>query len=155
MAPVLGCWDLKAPIIIETDASNFTLAAIIFTYQEGELYPIAFHSRTFQAAELNYDIYDKELLAIFEVFKRWRHYLKGTPLPVEVITDHRNLEYFCKTKALTQRQACWSEYLFYFNLKIHFRPGRLGTKPDSLTRRWDLNPRKNMNYPTTQVTTST
>jgi len=99
-ALVLGCWDPKAPIIVETDAFDFALAAIIFIYQEDKLHPIIFHFRTFQAAELNYDIHDKELLAIFKAFKRWRHYLEGILLLVEVITDHRNLEYFCKTKAL-------------------------------------------------------
>jgi len=43
-------------------------------------------------AELNYDMHDKELLAIFDVFKRWRHYLERTPAPVVVFTDHKNLE---------------------------------------------------------------
>jgi len=55
--------------------------------------------------ELNYDIYDKELLMIFEAFKKWRHYLEGTPAPVEVFTDHKNLVYFCKSKTLSHQQA--------------------------------------------------
>src|SRR3979490_1715381 len=58
--------------------------------------------------------------------------------PVNVITDHKNLEYFCTTKILTRRQARWSEHLSQFNLVIRFRPGCLGTKPDSLTRHWDV-----------------
>ena len=99
---------------------------------------VAFHSRTFTSAELNYDIHDKELLAIFEAFKCWRHYLEGSPTPVDVITDHKNLEYFSTTKLLTWRQAHWLEFLSQFNLVICFRPGELGAKPDSLTRRWDV-----------------
>ena len=55
--------------------------------------------------------------------------------------DHKNLEYFSTTKVLTQRQAWWSEYLSQFNLVIRFRPGRLGTKPDALTRQWDVYPK--------------
>ena len=55
--------------------------------------------------------------------------------------DHKNLEYFSTTKVLTRRQARWSEYLSQFNLVIRFRPGKLGTKPDSLTRRWDVYPK--------------
>ena len=94
-----------------------------------------FHSRTFTAPELNYDTHDKELLAI------WRHYLEGSGIPIDVLTDHNNLEYFSTTKVLTRRQAHWSEYLSQFNLVIRFRPGRLGTKLDSLTRRWDVYPK--------------
>ena len=71
----------------------------------------------------------------------WRHYLEGSAIPVDVVTDHKNLEYFSTTKVLTRRQARWSEYLSAFNLIIRFRPGKLGTKPDSLTRRWDVYPK--------------
>ena len=79
-------------------------------------------------------MHNKELLAIFEAFRSWHHYLEGTPLPVDVVTDHKNLEYFSTTKMLTRCQACWSEFLSQFNMVIRFRPGRLGAKPDSLTR---------------------
>ena len=102
---------------------------------------IAFHSRTFTAPELNYDVHDKKLLAIFKAFKIWRHYLEGSASPIDVVTDHKNLKYFSTTKVLTRRQARWSEYLSQFNLVIRFRPGRLGTKPDALTRRWDIYPK--------------
>ena len=55
-----------------------------------------------------------------------------------MVTNHKNLEYFGSTKLLTRHQARWSEYLSQFNLVIRFRPGKLGTKPDALTRRWDV-----------------
>jgi len=102
--------------------------------KDNEIYPIAFYSQTFSALELNYDIHDKELLAIFEAFKIWRHYLEGSALPIDVVTDHKNLEYFSTTKILTHQQARWLEYLSQFNLIICFCPGHLGTKPDTLTR---------------------
>src|SRR6266436_8933038 len=57
-----------------------------------------------------------------------------------MVTDHKNLEYFTSMKKLTRRQARWSEYLSQFNLRIRFRPGRLGTKPDALTCRSDVHP---------------
>src|SRR5882724_6642641 len=104
----------------------------------GKLHLIVFHSRTFSALELNYDVHDKELLAIFEAFKRWQHYLEGSGLLIDVVTDHWNLQYFSTTKIFTCRQAQWSEYLSGFNLIICFHPGKLGTKPDALTRRWDV-----------------
>jgi len=113
--------------------------------KDNEIYPVAFHSRTFSAPELNYNVYDKELLAIFEAFKIWRHYLEGSTSPIDIIMDHKNLEYFSTTKVLTRRQARWSEYLSQFNLVIHFHPGRLGTKLDALTKRWDVYPKRGDN----------
>ena len=101
-APILARWDPDSKIIVKTDASDRALAAIISTYSRGDIHPIAFHSRTFNDTEQNYDIYDKELLAIFEAFKRWHHYLEGTVIPVEVFTNHKNLTYFCNSKPLSQ-----------------------------------------------------
>jgi len=145
-APILMHWVLDAQLVMETDASDYALAAILsIMTKDNEIHPIAFHSRTFSAPELNYDVHDKELLAIFEAFKMWRHYLEGFASPIDVVTDHKNLEYFSTTKVLTCRQARWSEYLSQFNLVIRFRPGRLGTKPDALTRRWDVYPKRGDN----------
>ena len=84
--------------------------------------------------ELNYDVHGNELLAIFDTFKIWWHYLEGSTFPVDVVTDHKNLKYFSTTKILSQHQACWSEFLSGFNMVIHFCPGHLSTKPDTLTR---------------------
>ena len=70
-------------------------------------------------------------------------------MPIDVVTDHQNLQYFSTTKILTRRQACWSEFLSAFNLVIRFHPGKLGTKPDVLTRRWDVYPKEgNSDYAT-------
>src|SRR5882724_12969009 len=55
-----------------------------------------------------------------------------------MVTDHQNLQYFSTTKILTQCQAHWSKYLSAFNLVIRFRPGKFGTKPNALTRSWDV-----------------
>ena len=107
-----------------------------------EVHPIAFHSRTFTPPELNYNVHDKELLAIFEPFKIWHHYLKGSLTPIDVVMDHKNLEYFSTTKLLTRCQVRWSEFLCQFNLTIHFCPGHLGTKPDMLMRQWDVYPKE-------------
>jgi len=127
---------------VETDALDYALTAILFIVNEdNEVHSVAFHSHTFTAIELNYDTHDKELLVIFKAFKIWQHYLEGPAYPINVVTDHKNLEYFSTTKVLTWRQAWWSKYLSQFNLVIRFRPGRLGTKPDALTRRWDVYPK--------------
>ena len=128
-------WISDAPIIVETDASDYALGAILsIRTSDDEIHPIAFHSRTFTAPELNYDTHDKELLAIFDTFKVWHHYLEGSATPIDIVTDHKNLEYFSTTKVLSCRQAHWSEYLSVFNLCIRFCPGCLGMKPDLLSR---------------------
>ncbi|PHH49893.1 Retrotransposon-derived protein PEG10 [Ceratocystis fimbriata CBS 114723] len=72
--------------------------------------------------ECNYEIYDKELLAIIRCFEEWRPKLEGAPSPVKVITNHQNLEYFMSTKQLNRRQARWSEFLSRFNFHIVYRP---------------------------------
>jgi len=139
-APILTHWIPNAPLIVETNASNYALAAILSTVSpmDNQVHPITFHSWTFNSAELNYNVHDKELLAIFEAFKVWHHYLEGSLTPVDIVTDHKNLKYFSTTKLLTQRQVRWSKYLSQFNLIIWFCPRQLGTKPDSLTQWWDV-----------------
>ena len=120
---------------METDASDYALAAIfLIVNEDNEVHPVAFHFHTFTAVELNYDIYNKGLLAIFEAFKIWRHYLEGPAYPIDIVIDHKNLKYFSTTKILTQRQVQWSEYLSQFNLVIRFYPSYLSTKLNALTR---------------------
>ena len=145
-APILMHWVLDAQLIMKTDASDYTLAAILsIMTKDNEIHPVAFHSWTFSTLELNYDVHDKGLLAIFEAFKIWQHYLEGSTSPIDVVTDHKNLEYFSTTKILMRWQARWSEYLSQFNLVIHFCPGCLGTKLDALTRWWDIYPKEGDN----------
>jgi RNase H-like domain found in reverse transcriptase len=80
-------------------------------------------------------------MAIYEAFKAWRHYLEGTEVPIDVVTDHKNLKYFCTTRILSRRQARWSTFLSKFNMVIRFCPSRLGTKPNALTHQPDLYPK--------------
>ena len=135
-------WVPDAQIVIETDTFDYVLGAILSIYSaDSDIHLIAFYSHTFSTPELNYDIHDKELLAIFEAFKIWWHYLEGPHLPVDIITDHKNLTYFSTTKILTRQQARWSEYLSQFNLIVCFCPGHLGAKPDALTRCSDIYPK--------------
>ena len=71
----------------------------------GLLYPVAFFSWKLLPAEYNYKIYDKELLAIVNALEHWRPELEGTELPIQILTDHKALEYFMTTKKLNRRQA--------------------------------------------------
>src|SRR5882672_8542257 len=141
-APILAHSNPDNPIVVETDASDYAIAAIVsqISPDDGDIHLIVFYSHSMQPAELNYEIYDKELLAIFEAFRQWRNYLEGSAHVVLMLSDHKNLEYFTTTKQLTHRQVCWSEYLSGFNYLICYRAGRLGTKPDVLTHRDDVYP---------------
>ncbi|XP_044717105.1 uncharacterized protein HRG_09374 [Hirsutella rhossiliensis] len=75
-------------------------------------------SKKYDPAECNYEIYDKELLAIVRCFECWRPELQGTHHQITVITDHANLRYFMTTKQLSRRQVRWSEFLSQFQFAI-------------------------------------
>jgi hypothetical protein len=94
---------------VETDASDFALGATLSVIgDDKKLHPNAFHARKFSPTKTNYEIHDKELLAIVDSFKAWRRYLEGSLHIVQVFTDHKNLEYFMTTNVLNHRQACWA-----------------------------------------------
>ncbi len=102
---------------VETDASDYAIVGILsITTPDLEIHTIAFHSQSLHDAEKNYDTHDKELLAVFDCYKAWQHYLEGSGNPIDMVTNHKNLEYFTSMKKLTHQQACWSEYLSQFNL---------------------------------------
>lgn len=129
-----------APITIETDSSDFAIGAILSQLFDGKLQPIAFFSRKLNPAEMNYEIHDKELLAIVAALKAWRRYVEGTEEPVRIITDHQPLTYFHSKRMLSRRQARWNEVISEINYRIEYRTGKKSTKPDALSRRPDFEP---------------
>jgi len=94
-------WVLDTQLIMETNASDYALTAIFsIMTKDNQIHHVTFYSWIFSVPELNYDIYDKELLVIFEVFKIWWHYLERSALSIDIVTDYKNLEYFSTTKVL-------------------------------------------------------
>jgi len=87
--------------------------------------------------EWNYEIHDKEMLAIICALEEWRHFLEGATHPVEIWTDHKNLEYFMMAKKLNHHQAHWSLHLARFDFLLHHCPKRTMGKLDTLSRRAD------------------
>ncbi|QRV98260.1 Retrotransposable element Tf2 protein [Ceratobasidium sp. AG-Ba] len=136
--PVLIHPDPEKPFILETDASGVAIGAILSQRgEDGYLHPIAYLSKSYNDAQRNYDTANKELLAIVESLKHWRIYLEGTIQPITVFTDHRNLERWKNAETFNQRHARWHMELASFNFEIHYRPGKMSTKPDALSRRHD------------------
>lgn len=132
---MLAHFDPQRQTILETDASDYVTAAILSQYDDKNiLRPVAFMSKKMLPAECNYEIFDKELLAIVNAFETWSSELGSVEDPILILSDHKNLEYFTTTKKLNRRQARWSELLADFNFRIVFRPGKQGGKPDALTR---------------------
>jgi len=123
-APVLLHFNPDSPSWLITDASDFAISSILLQPDEKSiLHPVAFFSRKLSPAEINYEIYDKELLAIIESFRDMRAWLIGTETPVSISCDHKNLEYFMSTRILNCRQARWSMFLSEFNFRLDYLPG--------------------------------
>jgi len=90
---------------VEMDASEHAIGGVLSQEQEGKWKPIVFLSRTIQPAERNYEIYNKELLAIVEALAKWRQYLLDTAETFEIWMDHKNLKYFREPHKLNRRQT--------------------------------------------------
>jgi hypothetical protein len=88
-APMLPHFDLERKIVVETDASNLVVAEVLSQYNDDDIsHPVAYFSRKHSLAEINYDIYDKELLAIVQAFKEWRSLLEGSSHTIEFISNY-------------------------------------------------------------------
>ena len=129
------------PFEVECDCSDFALGAVLSQRAaDKSAIPIAFYARQLNAAERNYPIYDKELLAVHESFQEWRHFLQNGSHTTVVWSDHQSLSYFMTTKKLTCRHARWSLFFSSFNFVIKPRPGSENLKADALSRRPDFVP---------------
>lgn len=138
-APILHHPDPEREFIVEVDASSTGIGAVLSQCQ-GEppkLFPCAFFSRKLNSTEQNYDVGNRELLAMKAAFEEWRHWLEGAKHPFTVLTDHRNLEYLKSAKRLNHRQARWSLFFTRFNFRVTYRPGSQNTKADALSRLYE------------------
>ena len=88
---------------MEADSSNFAVRAVLSQEQEGKWWPIVYMSKSLNRVEHNYDIHNKELLAIIKALEECSQYLKDTEHRFEILTDHKNLEYFQTTWRLNRR----------------------------------------------------
>ena len=109
---VLAALDLDKKLRVEVDASDYVTEEVLsMEGEDGKWRPVAFLSKSLNETERNYEIYDKEMLAIIRGLEAWRHLLEGAQFKFEIWTDHKNLEYFMKAQKLNRRQAHWALYL--------------------------------------------
>ena len=83
-------------------------------------------------AKTRYETYNGELLAIVEVFKTWKHYLKGSKHKVLVLINHNNLRWFMDTKSLSFKQVCWAQELSCYHFQIDYCQGKVNEAADAL-----------------------
>ncbi|GJP85289.1 hypothetical protein CLOP_g15402 [Closterium sp. NIES-67] len=130
-APVLILPDPERDYVIEADASDQAVGAVLMQDQGNGLQPIAYLSKKLHGAELNYPIHDKEALAIIIAFKTWRCYLEGRK--TTFVTDHCSLKYLKTQPSLSRRQVRWIDFLeMHFHYDIMYKPGHK-TKADALS----------------------
>ncbi|CAI7834188.1 unnamed protein product [Closterium sp. NIES-53] len=131
-APVLILPDPEKDYVVEADASDQAVGAVLMQDHGNGLQPIAYFSQKLHGAELNYPIHDKEALAIVVAFKAWRCYLEGAK--TTVYTDHCSLKYLKSQPTLSRRQVRWVDFLeTHFHYDIIYKPG-LHNKADALSR---------------------
>jgi hypothetical protein len=132
--PLLITPDQTLLFEIECDASKYAIGAILYQRdRNGNKHPVCFYSKTLTPPEQNYDIHDRELLAIIQSLEEWRHYLEGAPQTVTIWSDHRNLTHWKKSQKVNQQQARWYEFLARFDYKIENITGKNLSAPDALS----------------------
>jgi hypothetical protein len=117
-APVLALSNIQQPFEIEIDAKRYTMGAVLIKYRK----PIYYHSETFNQAIVNYPTYDKEMYALVQCIKKWKHYLLWKEKIIH--TYHQPLQYLQEqTKLQQSRHYRWMGFLQQFHLVIKYKKG--------------------------------
>ena len=134
--PILMNPDPSKMFYLQTDASSIGAGAVLTQEVEGskKCKPVAYFSCTFSPAEANYDIYEKEFLAVIKAIENWRAHLIWMEKPFIIETDHKNLTYWKEPKKLTGRMARWHEKLQDYNFKIVHIARKSNGPADALSR---------------------
>ncbi|MBW0521914.1 hypothetical protein O181_061629 [Austropuccinia psidii MF-1] len=145
-APILSHFNPSLPTIVDTDASDYALGAVLRQLNDSGKHPITFDSHKLPPAELNCEIHDKELLGIVWALKHWRAFLLSFSNSFKVLTDHSSLQYFMSSKVLTHHKAHWAKFLSEFDFTITYCPGRLATLPDALSHPDNVYPERGVDF---------
>jgi len=136
MAPVLRIPNDEDPFKLSTDASDFATGAVLSQkdMQTNLWHPVAFFSKSLDVHKRNYEIYDKELLAVIWRLEKYRYHLEGHPHKVEIWSNYQNLTFFRTAQKLTRRQARWALFMTYFDFVLYHKLGKTMQAKDLLSR---------------------
>jgi RNase H-like domain found in reverse transcriptase len=100
--PTLLFTNDDLPYRMEADSLDVATGAVLSqkSPEDDKWHPMTFYSKSLTPVERNYEIHDKEMLAIVWALEEWRHFLKGSKHQIKIWTDHKNLEYFLTAKKL-------------------------------------------------------
>ncbi|KAJ8566168.1 hypothetical protein ON010_g6957 [Phytophthora cinnamomi] len=133
-APILVLPDPARPFSVVCDASDFAIGcALLQADAEGRERVVAFESRQLKAAEMNYPIHDKELLAMKYALVKFRIHLLGSH-PFVVYTDHASLSTSTQSPHLSQRMTRRLSFFAEYNFEVKYKPGRQDVLADTLSR---------------------
>ncbi|SAM00834.1 hypothetical protein [Absidia glauca] len=132
-SPVLMMPRDDTPFVIDTDASDYGIGAVLQQYDDdGDLHPVAFESKKLSAAETKYPVQERELLAVLHALRTWRCFVDGRPFVVR--TDHNPLKYTRTQATPTPRLTRWMNEIELYDPIIEYKPGSQHVVPDALSR---------------------
>jgi len=135
---VLATPDLDKEMRVEVNVSDYATGGVLSIKCKDERWRlVAYISKLLSDTEKNYEIHDKEMLAVIRYLEAWRHFLEGARIKFKVWTDHKNLEYFMSSQKLNRHQAQWELFLSRFDFKLVYVPGTKMGKADGLSRQPD------------------
>jgi RNase H-like domain found in reverse transcriptase/Reverse transcriptase (RNA-dependent DNA polymerase)/Integrase zinc binding domain len=144
--PVLMMPNHSEPFQIQVDSLLFATGGILTQMDtNGDRHPCAYLSKSLMKEQRNYDTRDRELLAIVQALKEWRHYIQGFGHTTIVLSDHDNLRHFKVPQTIGRQMVQWTLYLSEFDIKLVHIPGKKNIQADSLLRRPDLCPQRTDN----------
>ena len=132
-APVLGLPNKTDQFVLDTDASDVAVGAVVSQLQNGEEKAIAYASLGLSPEQKRYCTTRKELLAVVKFTRQFRHYLLGRPFIIR--TDHSSLTWLMNFKAPQGQLARWVEELSQYDMVVKHRPGKKHINGDTMSRR--------------------
>ena len=141
-APILDLPNFDTPFWVVCDASDYAIGCALLQHDgDGNERVISYQSRALKAAEKNYPVHDKELLAMKYALVKFRVYLLGSR-PFVIYTDHASLRTATQSPHLSQRMARWLSFFAEYNFTVAYKPGRENILADALSRRPDYDPKE-------------
>ena len=134
-APVLHSPDFASRFVIQTDANDSGLGAVLFQVIDGRERVLEFVSRSLSKAERNYSVTERESLAVMWAIEKFWAYVEGCNFLV--VTDHSSFRWIRSLRSPTGRLARWSLRLYMHNFEVEHRKGSLNCVPDALSRMYE------------------